>query len=76
MSAALHGYGPCPLCGRDPAAGFAQIGDDWYCHGDDDPDPTCYMRAQWLMMPDEQREQFAEVIPGFALLRDDEGETE
>lgn len=39
--------GPCALCGRNPAAGFASIGDDWYCHGDDDPEPTCYMRSTW-----------------------------
>lgn len=38
--------GPCALCGRNPAVGFASIGDDWYCHGDFDPEPTCYMRAQ------------------------------
>lgn len=44
-----HGDGPCALCGRNPAAGFASIGDDWYCHGDDDPDPTCYMRSQRLV---------------------------
>ena len=43
----LHGGGPCALCGRDPSAGFASIGDEWYCHGDDDPEPTCYMRATW-----------------------------
>lgn len=47
MNVDLHGDGPCALCGRDPAAGFASIGDDWYCHGDDDPEPTCYTRAVW-----------------------------
>lgn len=41
----LHGNGPCALCGRNPAAGYASIGDRWYCHGDNDPEPTCYMRA-------------------------------
>jgi hypothetical protein len=37
----------CGICGRDPAAGFAKINDTWYCHGDEDPEPTCYMRATW-----------------------------
>ena len=36
----------CGLCGRDPAAGFATVNDVRYCHGDDDPEPTCYMRSQ------------------------------
>lgn len=36
----------CVVCGRDPAAGFASIGDDFYCHGYDDEVPTCYMRSQ------------------------------
>lgn len=40
----------CGLCGKDPAAGFAAIGDTFYCHGDDDPEPTCYMRSQWKMI--------------------------
>jgi len=26
--------GKCAMCGRDPAAGHAKIGDDWYCHPD------------------------------------------
>jgi hypothetical protein len=42
----LSGVGKCGLCARDPAAGFASVGDVWYCHGDEDPEPTCYMRAQ------------------------------
>lgn len=46
MIETIHGDGPCALCGRDPAAGFAMIGDNYYCHGDFDPEPTCYMRAQ------------------------------
>lgn len=41
-----HAPGPCALCGRDPAAGLASIGDERYCHGDEDPEPTCYMRSQ------------------------------
>lgn len=41
----------CGLCGKDPAEGWAKIGDVRYCHGDYDPDPTCYMRAQVLMIP-------------------------
>ena len=36
----------CGLCGRDPAAGFAGVDGVRYCHGDFDPDPTCYMKAQ------------------------------
>jgi hypothetical protein len=35
----------CDLCGRDPAAGFATVGDVRYCH--DGPSPTCYERAPW-----------------------------
>jgi hypothetical protein len=42
----LHAPGPCALCGTDPAKGFASVNDEWFCHGDFDPDPTCYMRAQ------------------------------
>lgn len=39
--------GPCGMCHRDPAAGFASMwtpegGEVWLCHGDDDPSPTCY----------------------------------
>lgn len=41
----------CGLCGRDPAAGFATINDVRYCHGDDDPEPTCYMRSQAKYVP-------------------------
>jgi hypothetical protein len=37
----------CFLCGKDPAAGLASINSARLCHGDDDPEPTCYMRAQW-----------------------------
>lgn len=37
----------CVLCGRDPATGYALIGDARLCHGDFEPDPTCYMRASW-----------------------------
>jgi hypothetical protein len=39
----------CPECGRDPAAGMATINEQRYCHGDDDPTPTCYTRACWKM---------------------------
>lgn len=38
--------GPCALCGRDPALGHAQIGDDWYCHADEMP--SCFEQAQVL----------------------------
>lgn len=41
----------CALCVRDPAAGFATINDERYCHGDFDPDPTCYMRRQSRLSP-------------------------
>lgn len=39
----------CGLCGKDPASGWAKIGDVRYCHGDFDPDPTCYMASQWYV---------------------------
>lgn len=32
----------CVICGKDPAEGFAMIGEDRLCHGDDE-DFTCYM---------------------------------
>lgn len=38
----------CHWCGRDPAEGLASIGDRRYCHGDHDPEPTCYQMAQWV----------------------------
>lgn len=38
----------CGLCGKAPAAGLAFVDGIRYCHGDFDPDPTCYMRAQRL----------------------------
>lgn len=36
----------CSLCGKDPSEGFASINDVFYCHGDFDPEPTCYMQSQ------------------------------
>lgn len=42
----LTAPGPCALCDRDPALGFASIDGEWYCHGDWQPDPTCYMLGQ------------------------------
>ena len=36
--------GPCAKCGRNPALGFACIGDDWYCHPDEGP--SCFIEAQ------------------------------
>lgn len=42
--------GACALCGREPATGFATIGGLRYCHGDFDPAPTCYMRAQHTLL--------------------------
>ena len=35
----------CALCG-EPAKGYATVNDVRYCHGDDDPSPTCYMRVR------------------------------
>lgn len=48
----LHAPGPCSLCGKDPATGYASewsaaTGERWYCHGDDDQAPTCYERRGW-----------------------------
>lgn len=42
----LFAPGPCKRCGRNPAVGYASVDDDWYCHGDCDAEPTCYMLAQ------------------------------
>lgn len=42
----------CGLCGKDPAAGFASINDTFYCHGDFDPEPTCYMASQGAYVVD------------------------
>jgi hypothetical protein len=36
----------CGLCGKDPAAGFASANGVFFCHGDEDEEPTCYMRSQ------------------------------
>lgn len=36
----------CALCGKDPASGYAGVDGQRYCHGDNDPEPTCYMQAQ------------------------------
>ena len=35
----------CAMC-HQPAQGFAMLGGERYCHGDNDPSPTCYERAQ------------------------------
>jgi hypothetical protein len=42
----LTAPGPCAACGKNPAVGFASINGEWYCHGDWEPDPTCYMRGK------------------------------
>jgi hypothetical protein len=71
MSDTMHPY-PCALCGRTPAAGFASIGDEWFCHGDDDPEPTCYMQAQrpripcdgWVLLGGEMRRCEKPAEPG------------
>jgi hypothetical protein len=47
----LTAPGPCGHCGENPARGFASVNDEWYCHGDLDPDPTCYMLAQRQLIP-------------------------
>lgn len=44
----MPGDDNCALC-KNPATGYATIGDDRYCHGDLDPEPTCYQVAQWRM---------------------------
>ncbi len=31
----------CVVCGRSPALGYFQIGDDWFCHPDDENEPLC-----------------------------------
>jgi len=36
----------CGECGR-PATGFGVVNGVRYCHGDDDPTPTCYSRNTW-----------------------------
>lgn len=52
MTLGLRKHRECALCHKRPAPNAASItgSDDrvlWYCHGDDDPTPTCYMRASW-----------------------------
>lgn len=42
MRPMTHGFGACKRCGKNPAEGFASIGDDWYCHPDDESEPDCY----------------------------------
>lgn len=43
----MTGEGPCGLCDRDPAAGYASISrgdvEVWYCH--DESEDTCYEKA-------------------------------
>ena len=41
---------PCALCHK-PATGYAYINDARYCHGDNDPSPTCYERAMRKASP-------------------------
>lgn len=38
----------CGWCGK-PATGLASIMDVRFCHGDDDPEPTCYQKEQQRM---------------------------
>lgn len=40
----------CGLCGQE-ATGYASVwserlGETWFCHGDEDDEPTCYERGQ------------------------------
>lgn len=47
----MSARGPCVKCGRNPAAGYASVwtaatGEQWYCHGDDDEEATCYETSQ------------------------------
>jgi hypothetical protein len=46
----------CARCGKR-ATGFATINDDRYCHGDNDPEPTCYMRGP----VDKERDTLSDV---------------
>jgi len=53
----------CHLC-KKPATGLASTwdiheGERWYCHGDDDPSPTCYERRDWP----SRGEFFATIVP-------------
>lgn len=45
----------CGLCGKDPAAGYASAitdsGVTWYCHGDEDSEPTCFMLSLYATFP-------------------------
>lgn len=58
----------CARCGK-PAQGYATIGDERYCHGDQEQ-PTCYMREQWeqgrdslkAMLPPELGEDLVRAV--------------
>lgn len=47
-SSYAYAQGACGHCGSDPAEGYAQINDTWYCHGDwtTNYEPTCFEIAQ------------------------------
>lgn len=42
----------CANCGTNPAHGFATLNGERYCHGDDDPRPTCYERIIAFGVPE------------------------
>lgn len=37
----------CKRCG-EPADGYAQINDDWFCHPDDEARPDCYSLTRFI----------------------------
>lgn len=47
--AELNAITTCGWCGKKPATGLASILGVRLCHGDDDPEPTCYQLQQWEM---------------------------
>lgn len=52
--AAIDSAEPCGLCSR-PATGHAQLNGQRYCHGDGEPEPTCYQVACWRSQPNPSR---------------------
>lgn len=53
----IVGNGPCYLCGRDPAVGYASISIDgeerWYCH--EDAEDTCYEKGVRSIVHDKEK---------------------
>ena len=68
MGEEITGGGPCKRCGRNPAAGFAQIGDDWYCHEERERGRgTCYEEGDWEVGQDELGRLFAKLDTAIGL---------